>query len=271
MISSIQFSQSEETKEISNEKYQSNQFRYAREIPFLKDIKQIEFKQGINILFGQNGSGKSTILSMLAAYLAAEQGGKSCVTQSWISDYFMNNQAFDYHLIHDGNPILYGNPRNQVGIIGGQLDDDFILSGIMNAQMKRSTGETSCLRLTDAIKVIIKKEAHPETIEWKIKKNNVNDRWAERLEKAEKQLGRHHEFTGGTSNTVLLDEPESGYSITWQKTFWDNIIKPIDTEQFQVIIATHSIFSLNIPGANYIEMEPGYIDRCKECIRSLNL
>ncbi|WP_434715866.1 AAA family ATPase [Paraburkholderia sp. A3RO-2L] len=58
--------------------------------------------------------------------------------------------------------------------------------------------------------------------------------------------------------TLLLDEPESGYSLGWQAGLWNNILSRVDPEKFQVIVATHSPFALGIKGANYIEMAPGY-------------
>jgi hypothetical protein len=40
------------------------------------------------------------------------------------------------------------------------------------------------------------------------------------------------------------------------------LFSKVDPSRFQVIVATHSPFALGIPGANYIEMTPGYLREC---------
>jgi predicted ATPase len=66
--------------------------------------------------------------------------------------------------------------------------------------------------------------------------------------------------------TVLLDEPESNFSMFWQSKIWSLLSKPDVHERFQVIVASHSVFALGIPGATYLEFEPGYVARATEVL-----
>jgi predicted ATPase len=113
MISEIQFPSLQKSKT----------FAYAADVAFFKANKSVVLKPGLNIFFGPNGCGKSSILRMAGLSLAAEQGGVSTVTRSWLGDvydYDGTSKLEGINVVHDGQPILYGNPRNAVGLFGGQ-------------------------------------------------------------------------------------------------------------------------------------------------------
>lgn len=69
--------------------------------------------------------------------------------------------------------------------------------------------------------------------------------------------------------TMLFDEPESGFSLMWQAGVWKNIFSKVDPKEFQLIIATHSPFALQLPGAHYIEMQQGAILEAEVAVASL--
>jgi hypothetical protein len=60
---------------------------------------------------------------------------------------------------------------------------------------------------------------------------------------------------------VLLDEPEQSLDMSKEMEFWDKLLD-VDTEDIQVVIATHSLYPLISPKFknkfNYIEGVPGY-------------
>ncbi|MBU9200409.1 ATP-binding protein [Burkholderia multivorans] len=276
-------------------------FPWAEKLDYLKQHPITQFKPGLNIIFGGNGSGKSTLLQMLATALAAEQGGTSVVTASWVRDLFRwgsNRIAWPFEVIHDGQPVMYFNARASEGLIGGGFDDDFFMLGVANTMTKGSAGQLVLHRATRLLEVIApprpesakkttrksamdaaestdtasagtkrrpktardfeRKAGHeplvprgfPDKIEWKTPiANDAKKAVVDALLAPKCAQG---------PRTLLLDEPESGYSLGWQAGLWNNVLSKVDPEKFQVIVATHSPFALGIKGANYIEMAPGY-------------
>lgn len=241
--------------------------------------KQFDFKPGLTVIYGPNGSGKTTLVSMLADYLAAQQGGVSAVTERWVRDQFKQSETLEpgYTVVHDGQPAMYFSGYAKVGLVGSNFDDDFFFQGLSNAFRKGSNGELALQRLGRIVKilngsqeVLLETEAEdwgfPDHIHWSMEKEAVNTLWQARLDKVAKQLQ-------GTlqrgPKTLLLDEPDTGFGVEWQEKLWNGLLAKVDAQKYQVIVATHSPFSLGIPGATYIETAPGIIDRATVALRKL--
>lgn len=231
-------------------------FGYAANLDFFKENKEVEFKKGLNIIFAPNGSGKSTILSMLAIATACEQGGRSVVTEDWGYAHFSKSLE-GVEVDHDGQPVMYANPRNTVGLISGAaFDDDFMSEGIFNSQNKESTGRTTTLRLANILSVLYGKSSFPKEIEFRLKE--------ERLAPERKRVLEARIEKGQRS--IIMDEPESGLAIQAQSNLFDIIDKAAKEQDLQIIIATHSIFSLTCTDANFIELSKGYINISKSYV-----
>jgi len=170
------FDQSEETPMISritfpkkSSKIKSRGKSGRKEFDYIAGVsavngKTFTFKPGLNIVIGQNGSGKSTILKACALSLAAYQGGFSTVTKNWCQDLFgfSDTIQFPWNIAHDGQPVFFVDPRVTVGLAHGGFDDDFFNQGIMNVMNRASTGENTAVRINKAIGVIVGKEEFPQ-------------------------------------------------------------------------------------------------------------
>ena len=62
-----------------------------------------------------------------------------------------------------------------------------------------------------------------------------------------------------------MDEPERSLALPFQQKVPCDLL-PAEMKEYQVIIATHSVFALQIPGANIIDMKPGYVKECKRLL-----
>lgn len=244
-------------------------FSWAAKLDYFKKNPCIEFKPGLNILFGANGSGKSTVLQLVGTTLAAVQGGTSVVTSSWVSDVLGirgETLKLPCDVVHDGQPVMFFDARAKEGLIGGSFDDDFFRLGIANTLAKGSTGELGLQRLDRMLQVLMKggnalvPAGFPSEIEWRLSRDGFSERSKARMALI-KDLLRAKRATG--QKTFIFDEPESGFSLPWQARLWSGIFANLDPNEFQVIVATHSPFALGIPGANYIEMSPGYVQECE--------
>lgn len=286
------------------------------DVTYFKKNPTTSFKPGLNILFGENGSGKSSLVSMLAQSLAAAQGGTSVVTQTWAQDVFefgTQRLKLPCEVVHDGQPVMYFDARAKEGLIAGSFDDEFFSLGLANTMARGSTGQLGFRRLERLLKVLLdakKAEASaappkaeggppapastsgskkgskrnaaskkdggvpvltevdgfPTEIEWRIKRNSVNDYWKEQVAQIEALL---EPKCASGPKTLLFDEPESGFALPWQSGLWSNVFSKVDPAKFQVIVATHSPFALGIPGAHYIEMSPGYLRQATACVAAL--
>lgn len=240
---------------------QSKAYNYAEKLDFFKNNKSIEFKPGLNIIFAPNGTGKSTILEILAKFTASEQGGISTITNSWKQDMinFGVNTMKGIKVFHDGQPTLYNNPRKAVGLFGGMaaFDDDFFEQGIMETQLRESTGYTTMTRLQRVLAVLSGQAQMPKDFQ---KKSSLDDTYNTFL-KANIEKNQP---------TMILDEPESGLAIHVQANIFRMINKRAKEKNLQIIVATHSPFALTCD-ANFIELQPGYLKIAKQEIELLSV
>ena len=266
----------------------SSKYSWAKGVPLLAS-GTVEFSPGVNVLFGPNGSGKSTIVGACAFLMAAEQGGVSTVTKKWVDDMFgfSGEDVPSCVLEHDGQPVMYIDSRKEVGVMTGGIDDDFFMKGMESILSRsRSTGELSLTKLDKVLRAVFpekekkpsrKKErfsrkgfqedvGFPKEISWKMTKGSVNDVWKDRLERAERVLAGS-EAKG--RRTLLLDEPDSGFSLPWQDWFWNDMMLRKEMSEFQVIVATHSPFALGVKGAHVIETHEGYVAACRRMLKTL--
>lgn len=279
---------------------------WASALSYFKENPVTEFQPGLNIVFGGNGSGKSSLLQMLALSLAAKQGGTSVVTSSWVSDVLGWSGArsrLPCEVVHDGQPLLFMDARASEGLIAGSFDDDFFEMGLANTLTKGSTGELVISRLSrlldvltaratpektdqaacvrgaekrkgSTVKDLSRKEGRkslvpsgfPEKIEWRIPVKSVSASVQDRIDTVTALLSAKCEKG---PRTLIFDEPESGFSLPWQAALWQNIFAKVDPTRFQVIVSTHSPFALNIPGAKYIELTPDYLRQSENAVRAL--
>lgn len=264
MIADIQF------KNLSK----SPLFSYAQDVPFFQQNKKVTFKPGLNILFGPNGCGKSTILRMVALNLAAEQGGQSILTLDWLrkmTDYNLGTGKVSSNLdgikvSHDGQPILYAYPRNAVGMNNGRLDDDFMLQGIQDGLNKTSTGLKTMERLNRVLAVLHGDSPFPAMIENRFT-SSMNDIHQKKVKVAQALIAPKIQVG---QKTIILDEPESGLSIAAQGNLVGAFYEGMKSDSYQIIIASHSPFVVGLPGANYIDMEPGYLAHTEFCITDIH-
>lgn len=68
-------------------------------------------------------------------------------------------------------------------------------------------------------------------------------------------------------HTMILDEPDQSLDLDMQARFWGAIPHIVRDKNLQVIAATHSVFAAILPGANYIELTPGYLAEVRAALK----
>jgi predicted ATPase len=261
----------------------SPMFGYAKDVLFFKGKRKVSFKPGLNILVGPNGSGKSTILKMLGESMCAIQGGVSTITEQAVhtgvdmmapvrsalsksGERVGMTDKFGLSVAHDGQPVVFCDPRQTVGLIGGGFDDDFFNQGMEEVMTgkRASHGQMSLYRAGLAIGVLMGNAKFPTQIERKIKREHVNEVWQRAIDVLEARLTPS---IAKGQPSVLLDEPEANYSVVWQARLWKLIANEAMAKQYQVIVASHSAFAFGIEHANYIETEKGYRQKAESALK----
>lgn len=246
-------------------------YSWAVGIPSLMDT--VNFSDGLNIVFGPNGCGKSTLTGLCAYLTASEQGGVSKVTKTWMLS-LVDHMGLIHaapkltdliaSIEHDGMPTFYHNPRNTIGLYKGiEFDDDFFNEGLANLKEPNgSVGEVSSRKLHRFFENM-KSASLPTEIkgdDWLKNHSSFKDDY-----KVAMQLLASSCEAG--NRTFIMDEPEMGFSVTKQVELWKNIAELARQNNRQVIVATHSPFALNIKDAHYIDMQPGYLDECRAAFK----
>lgn len=234
-------------------------------VPWLANIdafktrREFEFKPGLNVLWGRNGSGKTSLTKVLARLLHCEQGGNPIVTHESLSELVGGSfSAIDVRkgvaITHDGQGTRHFDPGHAVGLHGGgaSFDWDFSMEGIANTMFKGSAGQTTMFRFDGLVNEVVVGDV-PE-VEWKVPREGAVGALGDRIKIATFFL----QGNGDPGQpTVLLDEPERSYDLNAQIGVWRLLRAYADQVQF--IVASHSLFALKIPDAHYIELSPRYL------------
>lgn len=225
----------------------------------LKGLSEIRFKEGLNVLWGRNGAGKSTVLTTLAKLAHCDQGGVSVITQTSVGDFFSFDESpkFGIVLEHDAQAVQCVNASRTYGIIGGSFDYDFMEAAMGSIYTKGSSGQVQLHWIGAKLK---DRQNWPD-VKWKMQESSVNSTWKKRL----KQI-RKNQFTAQIPpgpRTILFDEPDRSLDLDAQYMLW-KVLPRMASEGYQFIVATHSIFARDISGAHYIELSPGYLDMCRK-------
>ncbi|AOG03275.1 AAA family ATPase [Bosea sp. RAC05] len=260
---------------------------WALDLPAIADRGgAITFKPGLNILFGPNGCGKSTILTTLAAHMLALQTGESLISYDSLREtmgksisHFGRRGAGKPDPVaatvsHDGQPVLYGAPGKL--LIGNDrtFDTSFLENydagdGIVRGTV-RSHGSRALALSQSPLRALLgqRKMADSVLIASSGRRDMLNSTWQAIYDIAAKML---EPTIAKGQPTVLLDEPDSHLSLLMQASIWRDIIgSPAAAERCQIIVATHSPFALAIPHANLIGLPDSYAAACKQAVAQLS-
>lgn len=254
---------------------------FASDLPCLKG-KTFEFKEGLNVLFSPNGTGKSTALSIIGAYCSInhKSGGWSTMpeplTIKEIGDTVKLPNNFcnlapgecSADVKWDGTPSFINNSAtdNAAKSMGHFIDDASMspdgmitdMFGHINAMFNKSSqGQT---RMNKINKMFVMLDKKPDLTINKFAKHN--DSW-KAVGQAFVDYIKSLNPTGRV--TILLDEPEKSLSMEMQFFLWHMAFPKIAQDR-QLIVATHCPLAL-YSKAHFIDLEEGYIEKAKRILK----
>lgn len=238
---------------------------FASNLPALHRRK-FDFTPGLNVLFGANGCGKSVLLKCIKAYCCLQHGGWSKLSE--------NGELPGTNVTHFPQAFRAFTPTGECDTIVGWdgtatffNDSDMILNDMTwfyNPDVLKQEGLTT---EAEQIDLHVKKPSSGQT---RIQKLNKIFHVLKNPPEFAVKGGPEAQYVRSLPNTgrvtILLDEPEKSLSIPKQIELF-NFLKTFQNDA-QIIITTHSPFILINNDINIIEMEPGYMNECKELIKS---
>lgn len=239
---------------------------YIDKLKGFENGTEYHFKPGVNIIVGENGCGKTTLMNLIKRYLLVD-----------FEECSRGNLNFNINALFKGlcsNELLDG-----VDVVADYTKNTFRLShagekekrnslssfddfGTAFTQAHSSTGEGVLIALQKLFRYMFSPKA---TLTFDYEQFNNDELYGAYGEYVKRNRKDGDEYT------ILMDEPDRNLSI-------DNIediknILSIHKEETQVIAIIHNpilIYSLSkIEDINFIEMTKGYIAKVRKVIDGL--
>ena len=255
----------------------------------------------INVIFGENAAGKSTIINTLAAYCQCGDADnldgwtninfvKPLPSHSFLSSSEENDEKYVQQVVEDninrlmknnavvewdGIPVYNDSFSNrkmlgQLGELTGSVLDS-ALDEALWLTSHRSLGEKSIAILCKMIPKLEK----PFTLEECLSrvKKNYNNIWEVYQKALVQRLKRFNSgFSGETVNTFMFDEIDKSMSISNVVTLYTKILPSlVEKTGCQIIIVSHSpvIMTEQVYDShfyNIINVTEGYAEECKSIL-----
>lgn len=245
---------------------QNSPIKYISDLDAFKNGIEYTFNPGVNIIVGENGCGKTTLMNLIKKYLLVDY------TDCSIGKYRSNINALyensiEYQSLYDGVDVFADYHKNTFRLSHAgekereQAVETFEDFGVMFTQKTSSTGEGVLVAINSLFKYMFSNKA-PLTFNY--------EQFKKRDPLYYKYITEHRK-TGIDEFTILMDEPDRNLSI-------ENIgqikgILSFHKPQTQIIAVVHNpllIYNLSEnKDINIIEMTEGYVHKIKSIIRTL--
>ena len=245
---------------------QNAPLHYLPDLDNFQNGKQYVFTPGVNLIVGENGCGKTTLINLLKRYLLVDftECGRGAYNSNINALYArgLGQEGF-----HDGVEVYADYKRNTFRLShAGEKEKNQAVNTMadfaaMFEQKHASTGEGVVIAINSLFNLMFSKKAPLYFDYAQFGKDNHPD-YAKYIKK--------HKMKGDEW-TILMDEPDRNLSLENLKQI--KSILNFHKEGAQMIAVIHNpllIYNLSkVEGINIIEMTEGYVDRVKRMVDEL--
>lgn len=232
-------------------------FPYACQLPAFKNGRTYEFKEGVNIIVGENGCGKSTLMKIIKAYLTIDrdQCGRgifaSCIDKLYkMRDLNQFLNGADVYADYKRNTFCYSEIS--------EMDNDTVMQSFRNfgtygASLQMSRGQSVNYSMACFFDKIYSSEVNPMF--------DYEKEYADRPTYLD-YIDKHR--IEGNEWTLLMDEPDNNLSLKSLDELYG--VLSFHKEQTQVIAVIHNplLISRLSDKCNVIEMTKDYVKKIKQ-------
>ena len=260
--------------------------------------REFNFTDGINIIFGPNASGKTTILKALGGNAGTEDGFarlmEPCrISHDWgrkinsadVRNTLIGMMSNTAQVNWDGTPVYYhnfeGKKHHALGDLCGSVLGDSIRDEILYSMNKNhlSMGQNSIFLWNKLCEIgkkptcygqIFSKYIKDGKIDSELLRKSMNDTWAVAYEEQLKYFLSFEKSFIDAPITFLFDEIDKSMDILNVFTLYGGILpKLVETVGVQIILVSHSplvLLDKIRENVNFISIDEQYTDECLKLV-----